>query len=131
MEIQSLLQEAFFDADAAQATRAIAEARERVSREAKVDAFSLEVVVPEQPDDAWLRDRVLRPLVYFCQSTGVPPPACAGVFLSFFHDARLSCVLGAEVIAWAAQALGLDTGALLDRFGTGESEHAAPRAPGP
>jgi hypothetical protein len=72
---------------------------------------------------------VLRPLIYFCQSTGAAPPNCPGVFMSFFHGGRVYCVLGAEVIAWAAQQLAIEPQALIDRYGTGESEHAAPRTP--
>ena len=129
MEIKSLLQEAFFTDDATRATSAIEEARTRVTREAKVGAFSLEVVVPEQPDELWLRERVLRPLIYFCQSTGAPPPNCTGVFLTLFHHDRVHCVLGAEVLAWASAQLKIETQALIDRYGTAEHEHAAPRAP--
>lgn len=102
MEIDSLLNEAFLIADPMRATAAIDEARQRVATEGKLGAFSLEVVVPEDADDRWLEDRLLRPLVYVSESIGTPAPDCPGVFVSFFARGRLFCVLGAEVIAWAA-----------------------------
>ena len=129
MEIKTLLKEAFHSDDAKIATTAIESARARVEAEAKVGAFSLEVVVPKRPDERWLRERVLRPLIYIAQSAGTPPPSCTGLFLTFFHRSRVYCVLGAEVIAWAAEQLGVFEQALIDQYGTGESEHAAPRAP--
>jgi hypothetical protein len=127
MNIRSLLEEAFYSAEASRATAAIAEARDAVSAAGRVDGYSIEVVVPDEVDEQWLRERVLHPLIYFCQSTGVPAPACPGVFLTFFHGDRLSCVLGAEVIAWAARELGEGEQALIDEYGTGEREAGAPR----
>ncbi|HSN33723.1 MAG TPA: STAUR_1299 family protein [Ideonella sp.] len=129
MNIDPLLDEAFLSDEAGHATPAIDAARARVSNIANVGAFSLEVVVPDAPDEDWLRERVLRPLVYFCESTGVPAPACTGVFVTFFRGGRIHCVLGGEVIAWSARELGLDVQAIVDRSGTGEREHAARRAP--
>ncbi len=129
MEIESLLEEAFYSDDEKSATSAIEQARTRASEQGKVDAFSLEIVVPESPDELWLGERILRPLIYFCESTGVPPPSCTGVFFSFFHGGRVRCVLAAEVVAWAARQLELDVETLADRYGTGEHEHAAPRVP--
>jgi hypothetical protein len=129
MNIDSLLQEAFFHDDALRATQLIDTARAQVAAAAHVDAFSMEVVVPDQPDETWLAEHVLRPLVYFCQSTGVPPPACAGVFVTFFRGEQLYCVLAAEVIAWSARQLGVDDKAILERYGTHEDEHSPRRAP--
>jgi hypothetical protein len=126
MNIDPLLEEAFFDDEAVRATQSIELARDHVSKLAQLDAFSLEVVAPEFPDEAWLRERVLRPLIYFCQSTGAAPPACAGVFVTFFHRGRIKCVLGAEVLAWGAKQLGVDAQSLIDRYGTGEELRRAP-----
>jgi hypothetical protein len=130
MDIKSLLKESFHSDDAKLATLAIESARERIETVARTGAFSLEVVAPRVPDERWLRDRVLRPLIYFAQSAGLSPPSCTGVFVSFFHRSRVYCVLGAEVIAWAAIELGVSEIALIAQYGTGESEQAAPRAPG-
>jgi hypothetical protein len=129
MDIKSLLKESFHSDDAKLATLAIETARERIETEANTGAFSLEVLVPKVPDERWLRERVLRPLIYFAQSAGVPPPSCTGVFVSLFHRSRIYCVLGAEVIAWAAEQLGVTEQSLIAQYGTGETEQAAPRAP--
>src|SRR5262249_50971871 len=98
MNIEELLREAFLIDEPQRATTAIDEARRRIATEGKTGGFSLEVVVPDDPDEQWLHDHVLRPLVYFCESTGLSAPNCAGVFLSFFTRNRLYCVLGAEVL---------------------------------
>jgi hypothetical protein len=103
VDIKSLLREAFVNDRAENATSAIDRARARVAEVGGIAGRSLEVVVPERPDEGWLRERVLGPLVYFCESTGAAPPSCAGVFMSFFYGGRLYCVLGAEILAWASE----------------------------
>lgn len=126
LDLQPLLDEAFFHAEVEDATRAIEQARERFSAAAHTDGFSFEVVVPPEPDDDWLAGRVVGPLVYFCESTGAPLPACPGVFVSFFRGRELACVLAAEVLAWARARLGLTDEELAERYGTHELE-TAPR----
>ena len=128
MHIEELLDEALATGDEKRATSVIEQARGRVSDQAKVGAFSLEVVVPNRPDELWLRERVLRPLIFVCQLTGAPPPICAGVFLTFFRRERVYCVLGAQVIAWACELLKVGAHTLTDRYDTGEQSHAAPLA---
>jgi len=127
MDIRPLFDEAFYTDEASRATEAIARARDAVSAAGRLDGVSLEIVVPERPDERWLRERVLHPLIYYCQSTGASAPACPGVFVTLFHGDRLSCVLGAEVIAWAARLLGVAEQALVDEYGTHEREQGAPR----
>jgi hypothetical protein len=112
MDIKSLLRKAFFSDDAKRATSAIEQARAQVRESAPVDAFCLEVVVPRRPDEMWLRERALRPLVHLCTLIGSPPPDCAGAFIAFFHHDRVYCVLGAEVLAWASARLEIDPQAL-------------------
>ena len=126
MQIQNLIDEAFLVANQENATTAIDEARSVVRREGKVGAFNFELVVPERPDDAWLRENLVRPLVYFCQSRGATLPSCSGVFASIFHGGHIYFVLAAEVIAWAEEGLGLDEDELIARYGTGETETAPP-----
>jgi len=125
------LNEAFLVDAQERATPAIEQARVRVAEEGKLDAFNFEVIVPDDADEAWLTERLIAPLTYFCQSSGAVLPACAGVFVSFFAGGQVHCVLAAEVIAWACQRLGLGPDDLVARYGTRESESAARRAPGP
>ena len=69
MDVLSLLKEAFFSAEARRATWAIEHARARVTAEAKVGAFSLEVVVPKRPDEQWFWERE-SPVLIQCYGTG-------------------------------------------------------------
>jgi hypothetical protein len=118
------MQLAFHSSDVVDATQAIEEARARFAAEAKMDGFSYEVMVPAAPDLDWMKDRLLRPLIYFCESRGAPVPACPGVFVSLFAGRNLHCVLGSEVLAWASRELGVPTADLQTRYGLGEQDTA-------
>ena len=88
----------------------------------------IEILVPERADERWLREQVLQPIVYYCDSTGMAVPGCAGMFASLFRDDKVYCVRAATVIAWACAELGIDVDRLEQEYGLDESEHAAPRA---
>jgi hypothetical protein len=124
IDLGPLLRLAFHTSDVTDATRAIEEARARFSEVAKLDGFSFEVVVPSAVDGDWVLDRVIRPLVYFCESRGAPPPACPGVFVSLFVGSRVHCVVGAEVLAWASRELGVSIPELHARYGLEERDTA-------
>jgi hypothetical protein len=131
LDLSPLLARAFLRADASRTNEAIAEAREGFAQ-AGERAFSWEIVVPAEPDRPWLEELLLRRLVYHCESSKAPLPACAGVFVSFFVGTELFCVPASEVVAFGAALLGQSPAALVARFGTGESRVAAPLAlPGP
>jgi hypothetical protein len=118
LDLSPLFALAFFTADAARATAALDEAR-GIS-----GGRSYEVVVPPEPDLAWFEGALVSKLVYFCESTRAPLPACAGVFVSFFAGERLHAVLVADVIAFACASLGVSPDELVRRHGTGEVRHA-------
>lgn len=122
MDLAPLFQLAFHATDVVDATQAIEQARARFSAEAKLDGFSYEVVVPGEPDRDWLAERLLKPLVYFCESRGSPIPACPGVFVSLFAGRRLYCIVAAEVIAWASRELGVDVAGLRMQYGLHEQD---------
>jgi hypothetical protein len=122
MNLDELLDEAFLVANQANATRAIAEARDLIAREGHLDGVSYEIVVPAGADETWIKDKVLAPLVYFCASRGASPPACPGVFLSIFSGGHVYFVLAAEALAWMKERLALDDRELIARYGTGETE---------
>lgn len=130
MNIESLVSESFLSAKQDQATRAIAEARAEVTREGKLGATSVEVVMPDDADEDWLGEGLLRPLIYFCQSSGAALPDCSGVFVSLFYRGHIHFVLAAEVIAWACAQLGIGWQELVAQYGTGERQSPAQRAPG-
>ena len=118
VDLSPLLARAFFTAAAARAPAALGEAR------AQVDGRSWEIIVPGEPDAAWLESALLAKLVYFCETTRAPLPGCGNVFVSFFAGDRLCCVAAAEVVAFAGEALGLSTDEMVKRYGTGEVRHA-------
>lgn len=121
LDLSPLLALAFFTAEAARANAALEEAR-GIS-----GGRSYEVVVPPGADVAWFEGGLVSKLVYFCEVTRAPLPACAGVFVSLFAGEELHAVLAADVIAFACGVLGASPDELVRRHGTGEVRHALER----
>ena len=124
IDLNPLLQKAFYVEQVQNATEAIERAREEFVAATKTGGRSLEVVVPPEPDEAWAQERLLHPLVYYCESEGTPLPRCPGVFLSLFVGDRLHCVAAADILAWAEQRFGLSADEMRERYGTHERETA-------
>jgi hypothetical protein len=123
MDLKLLLEKSFYQEQPVKnATISIEKAADDFARRTNTDGMSVEVVVPQDPDEPWIHRMLLRPLVYFCESEGRPIPRCSGVFLSLFRADALYCISGEEVIRWAGKTLGLDAGELRDRYGTHEVE---------
>jgi hypothetical protein len=118
LDLAPLFARSFLTSPAERATLAIAEAR------AETEGRSYEVVVPPEPDLAWLEGGLVSKLVYHCEATRAPLPACAGVFVSMFAGAELHCVAAGDVISFACAALGVSADELVRRHGTGEVRHA-------
>jgi hypothetical protein len=118
LDLSPLFALSFLTADAARANAALDEAR------GIAGGRSYEVVVPPEPGVAWFEGALVSKLVYFCESTRAPLPACAGVFVSLFAGERLFAVLAADVIAFACEAIGVSPDELVRRHGTGEVRHA-------
>ena len=128
IELNQLLERAFFVEDVQNASEAIGRARQRFTAATQRGGISFEIVMPGHVVDAgWLRERLLRPLVYFCESEGTPIPDCPGVFASLFVGARLYGIAAADLLAWAEAELDVSTEELRERYGTQETEEAAPR----
>jgi hypothetical protein len=122
VELDRLLGEAFFATELADASEALDRARTRYAETYHHPGSSFEVVAPPEPDSTWVRDRMVGPLLYFCQSTGIPVPDCPGIFVSLFIDRRLHCIAAYEVMSWAAQELHETPDDWLAKFGTHERE---------
>jgi hypothetical protein len=120
LDLSPLLARAFHTSEAPRATIAIAEARDLQPEGSR----SYEVIVPAGADRAWLETALVKKLVYYCESTRAPLPACGGVFVTLFVGEHLYCVLASDVIAFACDALGTTSESLVQRFGTGEVRHA-------
>ena len=118
LDLSPLFALAFLTTDATRANAALDEAR------GIAGGRSYEVLVPSEPDVAWLEGAFVSRLVYFCEATRAPLPACAGVFVSLFSGERLFAILAADVIAFACEALGVSSDELVRRHGTGEVRHA-------
>ncbi len=125
IEMKRLLNRAFFVEEPIQnATDAINRARQKYFDLTRNGAFSVDVVLPENADEAWLRERLLRPLVYFCESEGMPVPKCPGVFVSMFVGAKLHCIAAADLFEWAREELGANPADLVRDYGTHEIDSA-------
>jgi hypothetical protein len=120
LDLSLLFALSFLTADAARANTALDEAR------GIAGGRSYEVVVPPEADLAWFEGAFVGKLVYFCEATRAPLPACDGVFVSLFAGDRLHAILAADVIAFACEALSVSPEELVRRHGTGEVRHALP-----
>jgi hypothetical protein len=120
LDLSPLFAKSFLTSPAERATIAIAEAREQT------EGRCYEIIVPPQPDLVWFEAGLVGKLVYYCEATRAPLPACDGVFVSMFAGAELHCVAAADVIAFACAVLGVSADELVRRHGTGEVRHALP-----
>jgi hypothetical protein len=122
IDLDSLIKRAFFGERVRNATESVERARQRFLKRTGTDGISFEAVAPTAPDEAWVRERLAQPLIYFCESEGRPPPACAGAFVSLFVGDRLSCIAASDALDWAAQQLRTSVDKLQQQYGTGEHE---------
>jgi len=115
-ELDPLLAHAFERAPAAEANAAITRVREK--RGERVRSF--ELVVPPDAGLAWLERELVPRFVYHAESLGIRPPKYPGIFFSLFVGAELLFLDAAEVMAFAAERLGLTHDQMYARWGTGE-----------
>jgi hypothetical protein len=140
--LSRLLELAYRTVPAAEANRAISEAREeaagggaaasrplRAQEGALPLARSYELVI--DPDAPWDRfaSEVLPRLVYHLESVGAHPPSCKGVVVAAFEGDRLHFLRAGEMIARAAELSGTSVAELFRRHGTGESRTATAGPP--
>ena len=124
MDLKGLFERAFFSEDVDNASVSIDKARDKFIELYKTGAESLEYVVPTDPADDWIRERLLRSITFYCESEGRPIPKCAGVFASLFAGHTLYCIAIPDVIAWAVEEFGASVEALRRTYGTQESDTA-------
>ena len=140
--LSRLLELAYRTVPAAEANRAISEAREEAaaagaaaSRPLRAQGGSLPlarsyelVIDSEAPWDRFASE-VLPRLVYHLESVGAHPPSCKGVVVAAFVGDRLHFLRAGEMIARAAELSGIPVAELFRRHGTGESRTAATGPP--
>jgi len=139
-----LLELAYRTAPAAEANRAISEAREeaaaagaaaaRPPRAAEGSlplARSYEMVI--DPEVAWDRfaAEALPRLIYHLESVGARPPSCKGMVVAAFVGDRLHFLHAGEMLGRAAELTGVPVEELFRRHGTGESRTAVSSQPVP
>jgi hypothetical protein len=139
-----LLELAYRTAPAADANRAISEAREeaaaggaaaarppRTVEESLPLARSYELVI--DPEVSWERfaAQALPRLVCHLESVGAHPPSCKGMVVAAFVGDRLHFLRAGEMLRRAAELAGVSVEELFRRHGTGESRTAVSSAPLP
>ena len=139
-----LLEFAYRTAPAADANRAISEAREEAAAAGAAAARpvrtlegslplarSYELVI--DPDASWERfaTEALPRLVYHLESVGAQPPSCKGMVVAAFVGNRLHFLRAGEMLRRAAELTGVSVDELFRRHGTGESRTAVSSPPLP
>ena len=122
IELSGLLEQAFFIDEAQHGSIAIERALETFEQQKHIGTRLVEVVAPEKPDEQWLRERLVGPLIYFCESEGDPVPTCAGVVVALYVGNDFYALTGEKVIKWASEQLGLGVEQLRAQYGTHEVE---------
>jgi hypothetical protein len=140
--LSRLLEVAYRTVPAAEANRAISEAREeaatsgaafaRLGRDAGGGlplARSYEMVIdPEGQWEAFAAEALPR-LVYHLESVGAHPPSCKGMVVAAFAGDRLHFLRAGEMLGRAAELSGISVDELFRRHGTGESRTAVQAPP--
>ena len=126
IDLTALLDQAFFAEDVQNASLSVDRALTEYEQQTHVGGRPFEVVAPAEPDERWLRDRLVRGLVYYCESEGAPPPKCSGTVVALFVGKRLYGIAAQNVITWATGVLGASIEQLRAEYGTHEQD-AAPR----
>ena len=125
MNIEPLLSKAFFVSEGGRnATLALGQALDRYRELFKTEGEAFELTAPQNIDAAWVRERLVGSLVYFCESKGTPLPKCGNVFVALWVGDKLHCIRAADIIAWAVQTLGMTVEEMDKHFGTHEVETA-------
>src|SRR5712671_466278 len=139
-----LLELAYRTAPAAEANRAISEAREEAAAAGASAAKppralegslplarSYEMVI--DPEVSWERfaAEALPRLVYHLESVGARPPSCKGMVVAAFVGDRLHFLRAGELLGRAAELTGVPVEELFRRHGTGEARTAVRSLPLP
>ena len=122
IDLSPLLEQAFFVEEVQNASEAIERALETYEQMTRAGARTFEVVAPEEPNQSWLVEELVRPLVYFCESEGSPVPRCGGVIVAMFVDRRLYAIAAEQTLLWCSDLLQASAEQLREEYGTHETE---------
>jgi hypothetical protein len=124
IDLNPLLEKAFYVEEMQNESEALERVLETYEDMTHVGGRLFEVVAPAEPDEEWLRAKLVAPLVYFCESEGMPVPRCGPTIVALSIGARLYAIPAGDVIPWASALLHTSTDQLRDTYGTHESETA-------
>lgn len=124
IDLSELLEQAFFVDEPQNGSVAIERALETFEEQKHVGSRLFEVVAPADPDDEWLRERLVHPLIYFCESEGAAVPDCSGVVVALYVGSHLYAISADRVIRWASSRLGTSIDQLRTQYGTHERDTA-------
>jgi len=124
IDLNPVLEKAFFAEDVENASEALARAEQKFEQLTHIGARGFEIVVPAEPDQQWLREQLVRRLIYVCESEGVPAPECSGTVIELFVGPRLYAIPAKDVVRWASQVLNTPVEQLRAQYGTHEVETA-------
>ena len=122
IDLSSLLEQAFFVDEAQHGSIAIDRALTTFEQQNHIGTRLVEVVATQNPDEQWVRERLVAPLIYFCESEGDPLPTCAGVVVALYVDNDFYALTAEKVIRWASEQLGTPLDQLRAQYGTHEIE---------
>jgi len=118
IDLPDLFEKAVFNEEIHNASESIERALEAYEAQKHSGARSFEVVAPDEADETWLRDHLLHPLIYFCESEGGTLPGCAGVLVTMFVGSHLYAIPADEVVRWASELLHAPIEELHAQYGT-------------
>jgi len=124
LDLNRLLAKAFHAAEVTNATESLQQASRKYLELFKADGMGFEAAPPAAPDEEWARERLLRPLVYYFESSGRTFPDCRGAYVALFVGSTLHAIAVDQVIAWAGTDLGISAEQLHELYGTHEAETA-------
>ena len=120
IDLQPLFDDAFYAEEVQNASESFARALEKYEATQHVGARPFEVVVPDEPDEQWVREGLLQPLIYFCDSEGAVMPNCGGVVVLMFVGSQLYGIVADRVVRWASELLHVPPEQLTAQYGTHE-----------
>lgn len=120
IDLSRLLEDAFFDEEVQNGSEAIERMLDAFEDMTSTGARPFEVVAADEPDEQWVRERLVHPLIYFCESEGASLPRCGGVVVALYVGPQLYGISAERVVAWASELLGAPIEQLDQQYGTHE-----------
>jgi hypothetical protein len=122
IDLSPLLDKAFAVEEVQNASESIERVLETFEQRFNQGARAFEVVGSEDADATWINDKLLHPLIYFCESEGAALPRCGGVIVALFLGNQLYGITAADVLQWGSDMLGASIAQLDEQFGTHERD---------